>query len=270
MKIIFNMKIVLTFLSVLFTVNGFSQHIGKNTAAGKYYDIRGIKLYVETYGKGQPLVLLHGNGGNIASMSAIIPYFSKDYQVIAIDSRAQGKSVDNQDSLSFEMMADDVSALLDKMKISKADYIGWSDGGIIALIMALRHPQKVGKIAATGANIWPDSTAFAGNLWLDGKAYHDSVQYIPKKTIKDKNDWKLFQLDWLQPNISLEELHTIQKPTMIIAGDQDLIRLEHTITIFRNIPKAQLWIVPHSSHGTLQEQPKEFYETVNTFLKGKD
>lgn len=250
----------------------FAQKIkyGENKAAGKYYTIRGIQLYVETYGQGKPLVLLHGNGGNIGSMSAIIPYFSKNYQVIAIDSRSQGKSIDRSDSLSFEMMADDVSALLDKMKIPKADFIGWSDGGIVALMMALHHASQVNKIAATGANIWPDASAFADNIWSESKAYHDSVQYIPKTTMKEKNDWKLFQLDWLQPHISLTELQKIQTPSLIICGDHDLISLEHTITIYRNIPKAQLWVVPHSSHGTLQEHPKEFYETVHTFFTEKN
>src|SRR6476620_5989813 len=93
------------FLLLFFTITRsiHAQHIdyGNNKAAGKYYTIRGIKIYTEQYGKGKPLLLLHGNGGSISSMSSIIPYFSKRYKVIAVDSRAHGKSIDGKDSLSF-------------------------------------------------------------------------------------------------------------------------------------------------------------------------
>lgn len=103
-------------------------------------------------------------------MAGIIPYFSQLYKVIAVDSRAQGKTTDISDSLSFEMMADDEAALLDQMHIDSAYVIGWSDGGIIALLLAMRHPSKVIKFASTGANIWPDSTAILPSLWKEEKS----------------------------------------------------------------------------------------------------
>ena len=103
---------------------------GHNKAAGKYYDIHGFKMYAEVYGSGQPLLIIHGNGGSINNFIYQIPYFSKKYKVIIADSRAQGKSTDRGDSLTYEMMADDYSALLDAMKIDSAYVIGWSDGGI--------------------------------------------------------------------------------------------------------------------------------------------
>ena len=140
-------------------------HYGDNPAAGKYYDVRGIKLYAETYGQGKPLLLIHGNGGSIKAFRQTIPYFSKKYKVIAVDSRAHGKSVDKKDSLSFEMMADDFAALLDKMHIDSAYVIGWSDGGINAILMAMRHPDKVIKFAATGANLTPDSLGLTQSTW---------------------------------------------------------------------------------------------------------
>ena len=116
---------------------------GNNKNAGKYYKVRGINMYAEQYGSGKPLLMFHGNGGSIRSMASIIPYFSQRYQVIAIDSRAHGKSTDNADSLSFEMMADDDAELLDQMHIDSAYVIGWSDGGIVALALAMRHPSKL-------------------------------------------------------------------------------------------------------------------------------
>src|SRR5436190_14852832 len=132
---------------------------GHNQAAGKYYDIRGFKMYCEVYGEGQPLLIVHGNGGSINNFIYQIPYFSKKYKVIIADSRAQGKSTDKGDSLSYEMMADDYAALLDAMKIDSADVIGWSDGGINGLLLAIRHPEKVKKLATTGANLTPDTSA---------------------------------------------------------------------------------------------------------------
>ncbi|MGH2565179.1 MAG: alpha/beta fold hydrolase, partial [Ginsengibacter sp.] len=120
---------------------------GNNSTAGKFYNIRGIKIYCEIYGKGKPLLLIHGNGGSIASFENNIPYFSKRYKVIAMDSRSQGKSRDENDSLSFEMMADDAAALLDTLHIDSAYVLGWSDGGINALLVAMRHPEKVIKLA---------------------------------------------------------------------------------------------------------------------------
>ncbi len=246
----------------------FAQKIqyGNNSKAGKYYEVQGIKLYAEEYGKGKPLLLLHGNGGSISSMSTIIPYFSERYRTIAIDSRAQGKSIDSGDSLSFEMMADDVASLLDQMRIDSALIIGWSDGGIVALEIALRHPEKVRKLASTGANLWPDSTAIIPEEWKNGRNYFNSQKDKPKITNEEKNAWKLFMLDWVQPNISLAAIKKIMAPSLIISGDHDLIRIEHTIQIFQNIPKAKLWILPNSSHGTFIEYPKEFCETVHEFF----
>src|ERR1700761_1435419 len=115
-------KVILLFVAMVFNYLAFGQNIkyGDNPAAGKYYEVRGIKMYTETYGQGKPLLLLHGNGGSISAFAKNIPYFAEKYQVIAVDSRAHGKSTDTRDSLSFEMMADDFSALLDTMHIAKS------------------------------------------------------------------------------------------------------------------------------------------------------
>ena len=241
---------------------------GNNNKVGKYYNVNGIRLYTEEYGTGKPLVLIHGNGGSMASMSGLVPKFSKDYRVILVDSRAHGKSVDVGDSLSFEMMADDMAALLDEMKIDSAYFIGWSDGGIIAIETAMRHPNKVIKFAATGANLWPDSTALIPSLWNEEKIYYDSLKYKTKNE-KEQNSWKIFLLDWEQPNINLTDLKKITSPALVISGDHDLIRLEHTFAIFQNIPGAQLWVVANSGHGTFIDHPDEFYRTVNQFFVDK-
>jgi len=239
---------------------------GSNPAAGKYYEIRGIRMYCEIYGKGKPLLLIHGNGGSIKSFGHNIPYFASRYQVIAADSRAQGNSKDTGEALSFEMMADDDAALLDALKIKSAYVIGWSDGGINALLLAMRHPEKVIKLAATGANLWPDASAFAPGVWEAEKTNYDALRNQVRHTEKEKNDWKLFRLDWNQPHIPWSALHTIHCPSLIICGDHDLISIEHTLRIFQNLPQAALWVVPCSGHATLIEHTDEFNKNVNDFF----
>lgn len=239
---------------------------GNNPAAGKFYDIRGIKLYCEIYGEGEPLLLIHGNNGDISAFRQTIPYFAKEYRVIAPDSRSQGKSKDPGKELTFEMMADDFAALLDTLRIKSAYVIGWSDGGINALLLAMRHPDKVIKLASTGANLWPDAAAFAPGVWQDFQKNYEAKHNQVWKTDKERNDWKLFLLDWSQPHVALADLKVIQCPSLIICGDHDMISIDHTVQIFRHIPRAALWVVPQSGHGTLIDQRDEFNRVVDDFF----
>jgi pimeloyl-ACP methyl ester carboxylesterase len=266
------MKKILFILAFLQTIGFFcySQQkplpYGNNPSAGKYYNIRGFKMYCEVYGEGTPLLMIHGNGGSISAFKKNIPYFSKKYKVIVVDSRAHGKSTDSKDSLSFEMMADDFNALLDIMHIKKTYVIGWSDGGINALLLAMRHPDKVIKLASTGANLWPDSTALSPSLWKDMEKQYNEQKNKKWTTAKEKNDWKIFLLDYFQPNIPLTALKAVKCPSLIICSDHDLIPIEHTALIFHNIPKAYLWVVPNSGHGTLIEHTDEFNKVVDDFF----
>jgi pimeloyl-ACP methyl ester carboxylesterase len=129
-------------LNVLFMLTASGQQIksgvdtlryGDNPSAGNYVKIRGFNMYYETYGKGEPLLIVHGNSGSISRFLYQIPYFAKNYKVIVADSRAQGKSIDPTDSLSYEMMTDDLNALLDHLHLKSCYVIGWSDGGINGL-----------------------------------------------------------------------------------------------------------------------------------------
>lgn len=242
---------------------------GNNPAAGHYLLVRGVKLYYETYGKGPPLLLIHGNGDNIKAFAQNIPYFAQRYRVIAVDSRAHGKSVDAGDSLSFEMMADDFAGLLTSLRIDSAYVLGWSDGGINALVLALRHPEKVRKLVATGANLSPDSTALMPSLWRQQQRGYQENKNVKFTDPKRKNDWKVFCLDVFQPNIPLAALQRIRVPAFIIAGDRDVIVPEHTVAIYRHLPRAWLWIVPNSGHATLQEHADEFNRKTDAFFQAK-
>ena len=240
---------------------------GKNKAVGKYYTIRGFKMYAEVYGQGQPLLFIHGNGGSINNFTKQIPYFSKKYKVIIADSRAQGKSADASDSLSYEMMADDYASLLDAMKIDSAYVVGWSDGGINGLLMAIRHPEKVKRLAITGANLRPDTTAVPKEIWDMVTPMYEGLKNKPDKNETEKGGYKLLRLLVENPHIPLSDLHKISCPTLVIGGDHDVIKEEHTMEIYKNIPKAYLWILPNSGHSTPVVYSNEFNAKVDVFFK---
>lgn len=237
---------------------------GKNPKVGHYAKIRGFKMYYEIYGKGEPLLLIHGNTGSINHFTMQIPYFAQHYQVIVADSRAHGKSVDPTDSLSYEMMAEDFNALLDHLKIKSCNVIGWSDGGNNGLLLAIHHPDKVKKLAITGANIWIDSSAIANDIVSIDQL---GPMYKLEQTPQVKNLIKITKLLTMLPNISLKQLNKIKCPTLVIGGDHDVILPKHTLLIAENIPQSTLWILPNSGHSTLINYKNQFNKTVEDFFK---
>ena len=262
-------KLILIIAAVFLTGFAFAQtepDYGNNPKAGHNFNTRGFNMYYEIYGTGAPLLIIHGNGGSINNFSKQIPYFSKEYKVILADSRSQGKSIDTGDSLDYNLMADDMNALLNHLKLDSCFVIGWSDGGINGLLLAIRHPEKVKKLAVTGANLWPDTTAVEPSLfhWLANLV--DSLKGV-QKTPEVKNQYKLIEMMTREPNITLKQLHTIKCPTLVIGGDHDALLPRHTLIIAENIPKSYLWILPNSGHATPVNYSRQFNETINDFFK---
>jgi pimeloyl-ACP methyl ester carboxylesterase len=242
---------------------------GNNSKAGKYVYVNDVNIYYEVYGNGNPLVLLHGNGGNIEAMKYQIEYFSKNYKVIAMDCRGRGKSELGKDSLTYMQMTKDVASLLDYLHLDSVYIIGRSDGGIIALLMGIYFPEKVKKIAAFGANLSPDTTA----------AYSSIVEQIHKDRIHAEEmiarndttkDWflikQLTRLMEFQPHISDNDLKKIKSAVLILSCDRDVIKEEHTVFIYRNVPKANLCIFPGETHWITSENPNLFNSTVAKFF----
>lgn len=258
--------VVLLFVTIAQAQIPVDSLFGRNDQAGKYVNLRGFKMYYETYGAGAPLLIIHGNGGSINNFINQVPFFAKNYKVILADSRAQGKSIDTGDTLSYEMMADDLNGLLDHLHLDSCYVIGWSDGGINGLLLAMRHPNKVKKLAVTGANLIPDSSAVEPEIFTWAKTLSDSINRLPL-TPENKTDRKLFHLLSYEPNISTRQLQTIQCPVLVIGGDHDVIRPRHTMLIAESIPKSYLWILPNSGHSTPVVYSDIFNAVVNDFFR---
>lgn len=231
---------------------------GDNKKIGKFASVNGIKLYYEIYGEGPPLIRLHGNGGSIQSSEIFIPELIKNYKVILIDSRGQGKSTDSDNPLTYEQMASDINVLLNQLNIDSAYIWGQSDGAILGLILAMNYPKKVKKLLAFGANIQPDSLAvFSWTIIRFTQKMNEA------KTRKEK---KLYQLMLDNPNIEYSKLNTIKAPVLIMAGDRDGIRPEHTLKIFQNIPNSQLSIIPGATHDASKEKMELVLQLLNDFF----
>lgn len=238
---------------------------GSNTAVGKTFTHDGVKLYYEVYGAGQPLLLVHGNGGSIANFTAQINYFRKRYKVIAMDSRDQGRSSDSTDKITYEKMTDDLGALIDHLKTGPVYVLGWSDGGIEALLLGIRHPDKVKKLAAMAANLDPLGVYPEVVDWA--KSTIDSMSASATETPEGKRELKLLQMALEEPHIDPKALETIAVPTLILVGDHDLIRDEHTLEIYHHLPNGELCIFPHATHMIPYDDPALFDSTVDHFFR---
>tara|TARA_R110002110_G_scaffold7536_8_gene38494 strand:- start:69844 stop:70641 length:798 start_codon:yes stop_codon:yes gene_type:complete len=248
----------------------FDTPYGNNESVGKYIAINGAKIYYEEYGKGEPLLLIHGNGGSIESMGNQIDYFKTKYRVIIADNRGQGKSEMKTDSLTYTQITKDWEGLVNYLKLDSISIVGWSDGGIVGLEMAISGKSKIKKLVAMGANLRPDSTAV--NSWAVKEVLQSKKMINSKIQEKDTTaNWNLRkQLLGLlgdQPNIPIEDLSKIKTKVLIIAGDEDIIRSEHSLEMYENIPKAQLCIMPGETHFAPASNPKLFNEIVNRFLE---
>ena len=251
--------IVTSTSSLLHAQTQYSIKYGDNKEAGNYKKINGINLYYEIYGTGKPLIFLHGSGGSIRGASGRIEYFKKYFKVIAIDSRAHGKSIDTTTKqLTYVQMANDIKILLDSLNIDSAVVQGQSDGGILGLLLAINFPGKISKLATYGANMFPGKKAIFDEI--------DNLVLDTLKATENLNTKRLFSLMAYQPHITERDLQKIKCPVLIMSGDRDAIRLEHSIKIFNNIVNSNFFVMPGATHFGTVEKPELFNLVLLDFL----
>ena len=232
---------------------------GKNKN-GKYIDLKDAKIYYEEYGKGQPLLFLHGNNGSISDFSQQIPFFAKHYRVIAIDTRGQGRSTDlTQDTYSYQKFAADLYQVTKSLNLEQVDIVGWSDGGNTALIFNYEHPEMVNRVVAIGANMNP--------VGVKEKLIESLKKQIAGND--PKTNQRLIQLMLDHPDIKSNQLSLIINPVLIVAGSDDVIKDEHTRLIHKLIRNSELAIIPNATHYIPFEQPEKLNELMLNFLKNK-
>ena len=242
---------------------------GNNPVAGKYMTLNGVKLYYEVYGNGKPLVLIHGNSTATKGWASQIDYFAKKYTVYSIDCRGRGKSELGKDSLTYKQQAADIHAFIEQLKLDSVCIVGKSDGGIIGIMLGIYFPEHLVKIVAFGANMEPDTNALFPNTVAE--IHDERVKADKMLGAKDTSkNWKVEQQRYrmmeFQPHITKAELQKITIPVLVMSCDRDVIKEEHTFFMYRNIPRANLCILPNEKHAVSRLNPDLFNATVDKYL----
>jgi pimeloyl-ACP methyl ester carboxylesterase len=266
---------------------GFSQK--EFTPDGKYVSINGMKMYYEVSGVGDPLIVLHGAYMNIPSMGDIIPKLAKTHKVYAIEFQGHGRTTDIDRPITYQHLADDVAAFMNHLGLKKADVFGYSMGAAAGLMMAIRHPEKINRLIAA-------SVAYDLEGWQPAfkaaipQMTVEMIVNMPfaedyRKLAPDPKGFpalvkKLIALE-KEPMAWKEEVKKLKTPILIIAGDADVMTLEHTVSLFRllgggimgdmgePLPVSRLAILPATSHTAVISQTEILYSFIEPFLKGE-
>lgn len=236
--------------------------------------VNGIKVWYAVYGRGDPVVLLHGGLANSNYWGLQVPELAKRYQVIVMDSRGHGRSTRDEKPIGYHLMASDVIALLNHLKIKQAAIVGWSDGAIIGLDLAIHHPDRLTKLFAFAANSDPSGVKdVTGNKVFDAYLARAAKEYetlsaTPKEYAAFQK--QIFAMWMTQPNFTAENLKSIKVPTWIVDGDRDeAIKRANTLFMADQIPNAGLLIQPEVSHFSFLQNPRQFNEDLLRFLEQK-
>ena len=242
------------------------------TAHSGYAPVNGIKIWYAVFGHGQPVILLHGGLGNSHYWGNQVPALAKHYQVIVMDSRGHGRSTRNDQPYGYDLMASDVVALMDYLKIQKAAIVGWSDGAILGLDIAIHHPERLTKLFAFAANSDPSGVAdisksdvFNAYIARAAKEYEQlSATPTQYKAFLDQ----IGKMWATQPNFAEAQLRGITTPTWIVDADHDeAIKRENTEYMAKMIPNSGLLLQPEVSHFSFLQDPQQFTNDVLHFLQ---
>ncbi|MCD6033848.1 MAG: alpha/beta hydrolase [Thermomicrobiales bacterium] len=240
---------------------------------GETAEINGIDIYYEVYGEGKPVLLLHGGLANGDHWVNVIPALTDaGYQAIVMDSRGHGRSSFDETAISYEVMASDVLGLMDHLEIDTADIVGWSDGGIIGLEIALTQPERLNKVVAYGANFDPTGVRLdiGQNAYFNAYIEAAAAEYQENSPAPERWDEFLGNISnmWAtQPNYTMDQLRSITTSFLILDGEEEeAIDLNQTKLMAELIPDAELILIAGTGHFAMFEQPEEFSRIVLDYL----
>ncbi len=252
---------------------------GSDPEKGVYAQINGVRIYYERYGRGAPILLLHGGFSHIAREGKLIDLLAPHYEVIAVDTRGHGRSTLDDQPMTYPLLADDMAKLLQELRVGPVTIVGHSDGGMIGYILAARYPAKVRALAANGAgfrragrggmtpqtNDWIKSiTPAMVNSWGDGRAVYEGLN--------PEAEWnryitKVKELWQSETDLTDEDLKAIRCPTLISYGDRDtFFDLGDIVWMYEQIPGASLYVAPDGGHGHHKDQIEAFGPILLRFL----
>jgi pimeloyl-ACP methyl ester carboxylesterase len=240
-----------------------------------FVDVEGAKIFYATYGKGTtPVVLLHGGLGSGEQFAFQLPALVESYKVIAIDSRGQGRStIAPKTKLTYHMMASDVLAVMDKLELASAALVGWSDGGAIALDLAVNHPKRVSKLFVFGTNYHADgSKPRKGPAAKTFNAYAVKCKSDFMKLSRSPASYEttvnaLLPIWRSQGGFTKDQMRSIKVPTVIADGDHDeIINLDHIKEMALLIPNAKVVVFENASHFALWQDPESFNKALVELL----
>ncbi|ATA99319.1 alpha/beta fold hydrolase [Sinorhizobium meliloti] len=263
--------------------------LARSEPAGNRVKVNGMEMYYEVSGEGDPLIVLHGAYMNIPSMGTIIPKLAETHKVYAIEFQGHGRTTDIDRPITYPNLADDVAAFMDAVKIEKADVFGYSMGAAAGLQLAIRHPEKVDKLAAA-------SVAYDAEGWQPAfKAFIPQMSVEMFVNMPFAEDYRKLAAnpdgfpELVRKLIALEkepmaweaDVRALKTPVLIITGDADVATLEHSVALFRllgggvmgdmgkPLPASRLAVLPATSHAAVISQPELLHAFVEPFLKGK-
>jgi len=276
-------RIILSLISLLLLFGGIARaepqwlslpatpSLPSPTTSG-YADVNGVRIWYAVFGQGQPVVLLHGGLANANYWGNLVPALSRDYQVIVLDSRGHGRSSRSSEPLGYGVMASDVLAVMDFLKLEKAAIVVWSDGAIIGLDIDIHHPERLTKLFAFAANSDPSGVSDISQSPVFN-AYIERAKTEYRSLSPTPSDYDAFLAQvtkmWeTQPHFTANDLHGIRTPTWIVDGDHDeAIKRANTLFMADQIPGSGLLIEPQVSHFAFLQDPQQFNADVLHLLQ---
>ena len=247
---------------------------------GQYVTVRGTQTYYEVAGEGEPLLLLHGGGVTVESWAQQSPALAEHYRVYLPERSGHGRTADREGEASYAGMADETASFMAALGIGAAGVVGWSDGGAVALHLALRHPELVRRLVVIGAHANNDGGSEEGLALVDGgeeslAALRQMFGGLYAALSPDGPEhFEVVLRKWLRmwqegPGIELAELQRIAVPSLVMQGDHDGVLVEHSAAMMRSLPLGQLAVVPGTSHALPLEKPALVNQLLLDFL-GED